>query len=343
MASAVRAEEEPISRKAPYIAGDAEVEIQLDHTLRSDEPGNRVTQAELTAELDFALWLTGALSVQADLAFDSVTDAEPGEDRYFDDNGLYVEQLYVRYATDRVSLAAGKIAPAFGVAHDKAAGIYGSDFASDYEIDERIGVTGSLMFDTPASGRLTITGSTFFADTTFLSSSAFTERPRLRRRDGGVSNTGDFSSYALAVTGERFTEDLDLRFRGSASFQAAGRTENHDEIGLAFALDGTIAITEDIDYEWLAEIAHLQHYQGGDDDLLFLTAGGELKVRNWRFAPVLTLRKMTRVSQTDVLATLSAGYEFENNIGISSAYRFMREEGMASHTIGLKVRYAYEF
>jgi hypothetical protein len=37
----------------------------------------------------------------------------------------------------------GKLNPGFGVAWDKAPGIYGTDLAEDYEISERISVVGT--------------------------------------------------------------------------------------------------------------------------------------------------------------------------------------------------------
>lgn len=37
----------------------------------------------------------------------------------------------------------GKLNPGFGIAWDKAPGIYGTDLAEDYEISERISVFGT--------------------------------------------------------------------------------------------------------------------------------------------------------------------------------------------------------
>ncbi len=329
---------------APYISGTAEFEIQTDHTVRSDDPAMRMTDTGLTAEMDVALWLTSAVSINANVAFDPVVDPGPGEDRFFEGQGLHLDELFIRYRSDRFSLSAGKITPIFGTAPDEAPGIYGTDLAGDYEIEEQIGIAGSVVFNGGSYGEHIVTASAFFADTTILSNSALTKRGRLDRSDGGVGNTGDISSFALAATGGGFTDEFDLNYRASLSYRAAGQTERHNEVGLAFALEGTVTMAPDVEWIWLAEAAHLRHFQGDGDDYLYLTAGGELQLRNWRIAPVITLRKTTSTSEpADLLATLHLGYEFEHGLEIGTAYKYVHETGLDSHIVGLRVKYGYEF
>src|SRR3546814_21075551 len=87
------------------------------------------------------------------------------------------------------------------MAWDVAPGIWGTDLAEDYELAEQIGVAGDLRFGGEGVGKHALTLGTFFADTTFLSRSAFTDRGRTRLSDGGAGNPEDFSPFPVALEG----------------------------------------------------------------------------------------------------------------------------------------------
>src|SRR3546814_13651887 len=79
--------------------------------------------------------------------------------------------------------------------------IGGPALAEDYEWAEQTGVAGDLRFGGEGVGKHALTLGTFFAETTFLSRSAFTDRGRTRLSEGGAGNQEDFSAFAVALAG----------------------------------------------------------------------------------------------------------------------------------------------
>src|SRR5690606_23231499 len=116
------------------------------------------------------------LSFHIGLTLESVRDLEAGQDRWFDDLGLYVDTLHARVEHAGFSALAGKFTPGFGTAWDVTPGIYSTEFVEDYELSEMIGAGLGYEFDTGATGTVRASGSLFFADTTVLSDSLFTRR-----------------------------------------------------------------------------------------------------------------------------------------------------------------------
>ena len=81
-------------------------------------------------------------SVFGHAVIEPVGDPAQSENRAFEDIGLYIEELFVEYSADSFGARAGKLNAEFGIAWDRAAGVYGTDIAEDYEISERIGLSG---------------------------------------------------------------------------------------------------------------------------------------------------------------------------------------------------------
>ena len=106
--------------------------------------------------------------------FENIQDREPNESNFFDNEGIFIEEIKLNYERGAWGAFAGKFNPGFGIAWDYGRGIWGEDFAEDYEITERLGFGASYTFDTETYGSHTLTASTFFADTTFQSGSVIT-------------------------------------------------------------------------------------------------------------------------------------------------------------------------
>jgi hypothetical protein len=122
--------------------------------LRSDSDFDSTARDQyLKVEPAFSIGLSEHFSIEAGFVLEPVANPPPGRDRWFDDEGFFVETLFLRWEWDRFSLHAGKFNPAFGFAWGLAPGIYGVDFAEDYEITERIGFGGTIEFGDAAVGR----------------------------------------------------------------------------------------------------------------------------------------------------------------------------------------------
>jgi hypothetical protein len=177
--------------------------LESDHTYKSDDPDAELTDTYNTTELGVEVTFNRFLTAHGAFTFEPVLDPGPGEDRFFEDEGLYAEELFANVALGRgVNLFGGKFNPAFGKAWDAAPGVYGTDFAEDYEITERLGFGGSIEQADTGLGTVTLTGSVYHVDTSELSGSAFTDRGRTSLSSGGVANTEDLDSFALALDAE---------------------------------------------------------------------------------------------------------------------------------------------
>ncbi|MPY69730.1 MAG: hypothetical protein GEU92_06565, partial [Alphaproteobacteria bacterium] len=120
-------------------------ELQNDWNYRSDSPDNRLNDLYLTIEPEATLRLPSVpgLSIFAHGVYEPMRGPAPGRSRAFKDHGLFLEDMYVRYETGPVAFRAGKMNPGFGIAWDRAPGIYGDEFAGDYELTERIALSAT--------------------------------------------------------------------------------------------------------------------------------------------------------------------------------------------------------
>ncbi len=93
----------------------------------------------------------------------------------------YAETLTLRWTADPLRFFVGKINPRFGAAWSRAPGLYGADYAADYQLREKLGFGARIWMDEVLDlpdpiGYQSLQVELFQADTSFLSSSAFAPR-----------------------------------------------------------------------------------------------------------------------------------------------------------------------
>ncbi|MFQ5466945.1 MAG: hypothetical protein ACE5DS_02310, partial [Kiloniellaceae bacterium] len=195
----------PRADAEPRVTGEVVFEVQNDWTYDSEDPNNELNDLFTTTEPDINFYATDGIYLNAHLTLEPVLDPEPRDDRFFEDHGLFVEALSLNLERGRFHVFGGKFGPNFSIAFDAAPGIYGTDISEDdIEISEQLGVGGDVLFGSERVGTHALSASVFFADTTALSESAFENRGRVNVRDGGPSNTGDLSSFAVGLDGGGF-------------------------------------------------------------------------------------------------------------------------------------------
>lgn len=340
----------------PRISGEVSIEVHGDSIRNDDDTDNN--EITTTIEPVVTLQLTPELSIGAGLTLESVRDPEPNEDRVFEDHGLYVADLTLAYETDSFSVYGGKFGANFGTAWDAAPGLYGTDFAEDYELAERIGLGGSVTLGDEVFGAHTLSASAFFVDTTVLSRSAFTDRGRVNKTDGGPANTEGLNSVALALDGEGMQVLPGLRYHLGVARQKVDRVNDDngdpkaasvidDEIGFVAGVAYEFTPMEDVVVTPIVEWAHFNNF-GGDDgvDRDYATAGLGAEYGSWNAALTYTGRSTKNPSDPDVddsLFQVSAGYAFENGIGIDVGWKHTEEDNADADTAGMMVSYMYEF
>ncbi len=254
---------------------EGSLEVGVDSTVRADDPAAEITDTYLTLEAAFEAALSDRISAFGGLTLESATD--PEDDRTFDDLGLYISELGLRYTFNETVVSAGKISPVFAVAWDAAPGFFGTALAEDYELSEMIGVTA----DTPlgnAGGVLSV--ALFYADDTVLSDSIGTKRGRNSVAMGGVGNTGKLNNVALQYT-QTFGETTAWI---GARHLSAGEGDTTDETGFVAGVSHDFGNG----FDMIGELAHFNGAGGADGNATYATLGAAYALEDWTFSASAT-------------------------------------------------------
>ncbi len=343
---------------APEFSAEGFVEVQVDHAYSSDDPDAEVTNTFTHTEFAPTVALTEHLSVAANVVLEQTQDLDPGDDGFFENEGIFVEELFAAYDRGAWGVWAGKFNPAFGQAWSGDTGIWTEDFAEDYEITEKIGGGALWNFDGGQGGwgAHTLGASAFFADTSALSDSAITRRGQTRRADGGASNTGDLSSFALSLEGAEIAAAPGLYYglylRHLAQGEADTGPEYDDEQGWGATLGYVWAVTDALTLDMLGEVADIRNFDGGPEDRTYATAMGTARWDSpwgegaWDVTLSYTARDVdydAGGSDDDWLAQATAGYTFANGIYVKGGWRGAREGGVDTDSLGALVGYSFAF
>jgi hypothetical protein len=321
----------------PHIEGEISVELQSDHVVRSDDPAGKISDTYTTTEAELTTHLTPTFAVVSHFVLEPVRD--PMDDRFFDDHGAYIEEIYARFKFGAVTVKAGKYDPAFGTAWDVAPGVYGTDFAEDYELVERLGLAIVYGQSGTVFGDVTLTASVFKLDTTELSRSIFTDRGRMTREAGGASNTGGLESFALAAKFANVAKSgvtFNFGYRNQA--EGDGPDDVTNEQGFVVGLSGEHK-TSDGKIEWIVEAATFDNFNAGVTDVTFVTAGLKWTfLKHYNIALSGTRRQIdnpTASDFTDHLFQVSAGTELGAGWSFDVGYKWEEIEGVKSQTVGV--------
>ena len=252
------------AESTPRIEGAVAIEIQNDWNHGSENRDNEHNQLFTKIEPEATLHLMPGVSLFAHAVIEPVQNLGAKENRAFEDEGVFIEDLFVRYETGSFAFQGGKFTPGFGLTWEIAPSIYGTDFAeAGYEFAERIGILGSATLDGGKKyGAHTLSAHTFFLDTTPLSESVVTGRGTTDKVDGGVSNTEDFSSYAITLDGENVAAMDGLVYRLAYIRQAAGNGDTSDETGFAVGVTHTIDLGDGFSISPLIEYVSFDDAEG---------------------------------------------------------------------------------
>jgi hypothetical protein len=331
----------------PALEVEVLIEIENDHVYDADDPGAEINDLFTTTEPAFALHLLPGLSVEAGLVLEPVLDPMPFDDRTFGDHGLFVEVLSLNYAGDGFALVGGKFTPNFGIAWDRAPGIYGVDFAEDYELTERIGFGGAVTVETEALGSHTASASTFFLDTSRLSNSVITKRGRTHRADGGPANTGDLSSFAVALDGGDIPSLDGFAYHAAVAYQDVAQPGEDAELGLVFGAAWSGPVGGGIDLEPIVEFAYFDNADGvWGQNRYYLTTGLGVGYGDWNLAVSHTGRTTIMSGAPDIddhLLQVSAGYALDDDLALDAGWAWVREDGEDNYLVGVLLAYTFGF
>jgi hypothetical protein len=339
-------------RDYPFFDLELGTEIGLDSGLRSDDPANEIEDAFAEAALAITLGLTPIFSVNIGLTLERTTDAAGGGDVYFENIGLYADTLNLQADIGAFTFYGGKFGPSFGTAWDITLGVYGTDFAEDYELSEQLGFGAAYTLETITAGNYTLGANIFAIDTTFLSESVFDNRGHTRLADGGAGNTEKLNNVSITLDAGDFPDVEGLSFNLGYRHLAKGVDSISDENGYVFGVayemehDGTA-------YAVTGEVAHFDGLGGTSTNATYFTAGMFVQHGAWHAELSGGLRNSDNVADeddptifTDIddrFIQVSAGYEFENGLDLSAGLKFSEEENTSTTTAGIRLTKAFTY
>ena len=347
----------------PRLEGEVVIELQNDWQYDSNDTANQFNNLYTTTEGDFNLFpfqeLEG-LFLNLHLTVEQINTGSGSGNKFFDQQGGFVENISLNYEADWWSVIGGKYGPNFSIAYDTAPGIYGTDLAEeDIEIAEKWGFGGSLTYSNETYGAHTLSSSLFTADKTFLSESIFNNRGRLQTSDGGPTNTNSLGSAVVAIDGAVFAFAPGLSYQIGGAYLDTQRvvdeeteeiipnSETDSEYRFVAATQYAIDITDEIAATPLLEYVHF--WNGGgykNEDRDYLTATGLITYQNWNLAFGTTQKWVGPPdgrNYNDNQWQVSAGYEFDFGLTLDVGWKYQTEDGTNTRTLGALATYAYEF
>lgn len=327
------------------------VEVQLDHVSDADD-GSEGTDLYTKIEPEIVVGLSHGLSIQAGLVLEPVQDRIAGDDRFFEDEGLFVQTLQLVWETDTFTANIGKFTPVFAFDPDFANGMYGDTFLGDYELTERLGfgATSTLPIENVAD--VTFTGALFTRDRSPLAGSIITDRGHLRLSDGTPGNTDSLENGTIAV-------DLvpafapDLLVRASYLHQGGGQGDTADQNAYGLGASYVWEVTEDLSLSPMVDWVYSDNALGFTDGAgspgvssHTVTAGIGLAYGPWFGSLTHGWRDTTDPvggDNSDDFTQLTAGYAFDFGLSIEAGWMDLDDSGVHSTTFGTVVAYGWEF
>jgi hypothetical protein len=325
----------------PYIAGKLDLELDNDWLFHSDDPSAEFNNLYTTNTLEVKLGLTQIFSVNLGLTLEQVKDPNPSRNCNMCNIGLYMDTIDLQADVGNWSFVAGKHEPDFGFAWDIAPGVFGTNYAEDYELSEVWGLGAAYTFDT-AFGKHTLAVNTFFADTTVLSESLFNNRGRTHLSDGGAGNTGRLDNFAVTLSGEEIPSMPGFKYNIGYRHLSAGDGDYGDENGVIAGVSKETEIGEGLTLGLLAEIAYFDNYGGANENATYATLGASLANGPWHGELTGEIRDF-EVAGTDHLIQVSAGYGFESGYDLSVGYAFEHAEDTDNQYIGVRLTKCFNF
>lgn len=201
-----------------WITGDVKARLYFeDVTSYSQDDGlipvvdQKVSTTFLELYPEFQLNFSDNFSLNTSWQLLVLKDSE-GDDRFFEDEGIVLNEFYINYDDEQASFFFGKFNPKFGYAWDLSldSGIWGNNLSEEYRLVGKLGLGFAAKFDFEGAGKHRIELATFYDDTTSMNDSMLTRRDRSESGVGDMSATESLSSYTLNLYGSNLSFYPDL-------------------------------------------------------------------------------------------------------------------------------------
>ncbi|MDR3440898.1 hypothetical protein [Telmatospirillum sp.] len=331
--------------------------------------------------LKSGLFFSPAFSLQSQVTYEPlrVPLRQPHKKHVMSDEGLYLEQLYGKAEFEGLMAYGGKFDLPVSLVADTAPGIFGGDYATDYQLREMLGAGGVLHLTPREWGSHSFGIVGFAADTSLLDAAAFTQpnfgstdtarTGRLHQGNGGEANTGAPQSKLLTLDGDGTALALPtLTYHLAWASLRHGVGETKNQIDLVGAVQYTGDLGAGVAIHPLLEASRI--YNDGGSPVSsgssipasqradYLTTGVELTWRSWSISAVHAQRFFIEPkngsgldgrSSFEHMTTEAIGYAFD--WGVSTAIAWKHDHSLApdstlnvtTDSIGLLINYHQDF
>ena len=360
-----------------YIHGG--IKMHFDTIAEAHEKNEEVDESYTHSHIEMGYNLNKNFSLLTDIKIEGesgghshgeATVSKLPEDKFFDDHKLFIDKLILSYSTDvGITLYGGKFAPSVGLDYHAFPGIWGYQKIEEYAIVERLGYGIALKQNFEDLGTHKLHVSTFFKDNTSLSNSVITDRGKTKKSDGGVSNTQDFSSYAISIEGKDFfslsnnfvdglsykvghaKQSKAVKNLGSNSANSSAINDNvnltHDEKRSSISLVHKSIIAPNLSMRILTEFMKIEHFTGEEShDRDYITTGLDFYYKKINVGGTYT-QETNEAAEADEaiddkVYQVSLGYLVNNNLHLHIGYKKADEANEIKHTVGAMIAYYFD-
>lgn len=345
--------------KNKIISGESVFEFHLNDQFSSDDNNNEYVDSFGRNETAVTINLTKNLTIESNFVLERLKEESAnGENRAFNGEGIFTEELKLRYSQDNFSVFGGKFNPAFGTAWDWGRGIWTHKLAEEYEQTEKLG--GGF---TATAFNHTLEVSAFHDDVKVLDGSIMNNRsPRPVRGDGVPGNTDNFRSYNISISSENPFGIEGWSYNAAYLNSATDNTSNDNQKGFVVGTNYVFDVNKNINMDALLEYAGFNDYEGVEGaERRFVTANLITTIhKNWNATvgiAKITDEAAATLDTTHNLFQVSAGYKFGEKflgkkfilpgLSLEAGYKYESEDDglLASdtETLGVLSRYTLEF
>lgn len=343
----------------PNVGADIDITaFQYDYT-RNDS-GSKKTGTDGYFDINPVIYfrLTPNSEIWLDVEANPINPPDPGENRWFGDIGLTVNDLNFYHSNNAYWFRLGKFDVPYGRAWDISPGLYTPDFIDEYNFGGVIGGVYAYRFNAGNLGIISPIVNTYFLDTSALSRSYLQSDSRLDKSDGGAANTEKFNNYSLVLNWSGWTALPNLEAQVGYVHNHQGDDGNADEEGYVASLYMPIVLKNSstlapvmtgkyIDIVPFVEYASFSDKDGiRGQDLDILSASVTLDYGYWQFAVSNTTKDASGAGTSgpdDFLTELSVVYNFTNLWSVQVGGGKQRDGGVKSRIFGISFDYSYSF
>ena len=339
-----------VDRKPRQIErGKTEIQAEVEYatTYYADNPDFEKEEflARIKSFTNYGITDNFNILLDLDLVFDGEKELLSQSNRFLDREGLNVDKIFFEYRNDWLSLFAGRYEPGYDLFPHTPA--FFGNYSHYIDLSEKIGFGGGLKLGEAVVGEHWLTANAFHLDTSFLSSPLFTNKGRIKKEDGGISNTEKFDNYLVTLNGGKAYENPGTSYTLGYALQRAGVDRNLDEKMFIGGLYGYIVPSEDYDISLALEHVNLENAGGFPEDHSTITLGAFYSRWPWGIGTAYSQRSVnphdpSEPSRTDRIFEIVGRYFIGDHIGIETAIEILEENGENERLFGIVFVYYFD-